>query len=113
MPEKDPFTYQLMTYVWVGFISLWGGTASYIRRVRMSQSKTYSVVEWIGEVVVSGLVGLMTFFLCEWANFDRLLSAVFIAITAHMGSRALLFGERILSQWAQRRFGINLDSQDK
>jgi len=106
MPEKDPSSYQVITYLWVVALSLWGGSASYIRRVRSMDVPRYSIVEFIGEVVIAAGVGVMTFFLCEWANVDQMLSAVFIAITAHMGSRALLIAEQVLERYVKRKFNI-------
>lgn len=106
MPEKDPLNYQLITYAWVALLSLWGGAASYIRRVRLMDKPRYSAVEFIGEIVISIGVGLITFFLCEWANIDSMLSAAFIAVTSHMGSRALLVGEQVLERWFKNKFGI-------
>lgn len=106
MPEKDPASYQMLTYLWVAALSFWGGSASYIRRVRAMDAPRYSVIEFIFEIIISGGVGLCTFFLCEWASVDQMLSAVFIAITAHMGSRALLIGEQIMQRWVKRKFDI-------
>lgn len=107
MPEKDPMTYELLTYVWVTVVSLWGGAASFIRRVRKMDQPRYSAVEFIGEIVISIGVGLITFFLCEWANMDRMLSAAFIAVASHMGSRALLVGEQVLERWVKHRLGVS------
>jgi hypothetical protein len=107
MPEKDPMTYELLTYVWVTVVSLWGGAASFIRRVRKMDQPRYSVIEFIGECVISIGVGLLTFFLCEWANLDRMLAAALIGVTAHMGSRALLIGEQVLERWVKNRLGVS------
>lgn len=106
MPDKDPSSYEVITYLWVILLSLWGGSASYIRRVRSMQIPRYSFVEFIGEVVIAAGVGVLTFFLCEWGNLDKMLSAVFIAITAHMGSRALLIAEQVLERYIKRKFNI-------
>lgn len=106
MIDKDPANYQLLTYLWVAALSLWGGAASFIRRVRAMDKPRYSIVEFIGEIVISIGVGLITFFLCEWADLDRMLSAAFIAVTSHMGSRALLVFEQVLERWFKNKIGI-------
>lgn len=105
-PEKDPANYELITYAWVILLSLWGGTAGYIRRVRSMVTPRYSIVEFVGEMVIASLVGLMTFYLCAWANIDNMLSAVFIAISGHMGSRALLIGDQIVERYVKRKFNL-------
>lgn len=101
--DKDPTSYQLLTYFWVMGISLWSGTAAYIRRVRAMNAPRYSIVEWIGELVVSGLIGVATFYLCEWASFDPLLGAVIIAISAGMGNRIIPWAEDALIAHLDRK----------
>lgn len=86
----------LLTYAWVIGLSLLGGAASFVRRVRSGQSKYSNIVELIGELVVSSFAGLVTFFLCQSAEFDGALSAAFIAISGHMGTRIIFKFESYL-----------------
>jgi hypothetical protein len=113
MPEKDPFNYAVVTYAWVLAISIWGGTAAFIRRVKLRAGGHFSIAEWVGECVISGFVGMITFWLCESAGIPPLMQAVCIAITAHMGSRAILMGERLLCKQIGRRLGLGLGGDDK
>lgn len=113
MPEKDPLNYAIMTYAWVLLISIWGGTAAFIRKVKTRAGGHFSIAEWVGECVISGFVGIITFWLCESSNISPLLSAALIAITAHMGSRALLMGERLLCKQIGRRLGLGLSIDEK
>jgi hypothetical protein len=117
VPYRDPTNYELITYAWVLLISVWGGTAAFIRRVRRRHNAVYSIAEWLGECCISGFVGVCTFYLCEFAGVDRTLTAVLIAITAHMGSRAVLLGETFLMRYIERKTGVNtsdaaLDAQN-
>jgi hypothetical protein len=57
----------------------------------------------IGELVVSAFAGLVTFFLCRTANFDEMLTAAFIAISGHMGTRIIFKFEAYLV----KRFGLD------
>ena len=93
MPDKDPTSYQLLTYLWVMLLAAWGGIASYIRRVRSGTAEKFSVMELIGEIVISGFTGVLTFWLCELAGFPGLLTAAFVGISGHMGSRAIALME--------------------
>lgn len=102
-PKHDPTTFSLLTYAWVFGLSLWGGLASFIAKYRRGHARAFNVAELLGELVISGLVGVMTFYLCTWANFDQLLTAALVAITGHMGSRALMRAEKALEAWAERR----------
>lgn len=92
-----------LTYGWVFGLSLLGGAASFVRRVRNGQSKYSNIVELIGELVVSSFAGLVTFFLCQSAGFDGALSAAFIAISGHMGTRVIFKFESYLV----RKFGLD------
>lgn len=89
MPEKDPTSYQLLTYLWVMILASWGGVASYIRRVKAGTAEKFSFIELIGEIVISAFAGVLTFWLCELAGFPGLLTAAFVGVSGHMGSRAI------------------------
>lgn len=99
MQEKVPtFTSiaDLLTYAWVFGLAMLGGAASFVRRVRSGESKYSNIVELIGELVVSAFAGLVTFFLCRSAAFDEMLTAAFIAISGHMGTRLIFMFEAYL-----------------
>lgn len=100
-PDKDPTTYSLITYAWVLFLAGWGGVVQYYRKVKMGLISRFSFAELIGEIFTSGLTGIITFFLCESAGIDQLMTAALVGITGHMGSRALFSFEH----WATKRFG--------
>jgi hypothetical protein len=94
MPEKDPLSYQFITYLWVIGLSSWGGVAGYIRKLKSGHSR-FSFAELIGELFISAFVGIVTFFMCAAARIDPVLSAAFVGISGHMGSRAILVFEKI------------------
>ncbi len=100
MPEKDPATYSMITYAWVIALAVWGGALTYMRKVRDGVTRRFSVMEFIGELSTSGFVGLLTFWLCEAANIDPLITAALVGISGHMGSRAIF----MIETWAQRRW---------
>lgn len=96
VPEKDPATYTVITYAWVMLLSTWGGVVSFIKRVRSGEAKPHNFMEFIGEIVTSGFAGVMTFYLCEAAGISPLLTAVFVGICGHMGTRAVFILEKIV-----------------
>lgn len=100
VPEKDPGNYSLLTYLWVFGWSTFGGLVSYLRKVREGIVHPISITEFVGEIVTSAFVGVITFWLCELAEFSPLLTAALVGISGHMGSRAIFLFE----QWAERRF---------
>lgn len=105
MPEKDPLSYELATYGWVTFISAWGGLASFFIKIKNGHVVRPSIAEFIGEIVIAGFVGVLTFFVCEAGGINPLLSASFIGISSHMGSRAILLFENGLRRKAELYIG--------
>ncbi len=101
MPIKDPSSYEAITYAWVFSLSSWGGIAGYIRKIKSGCAR-FSIAELIGEICISGFVGIITFFLCESAQIHQVLAAAVIGISSHMGSRAILTMERLLECIVQR-----------
>ncbi|PPK72672.1 LydA family holin superfamily III [Methylobacter tundripaludum] len=93
MPEKDPLSYTLLTYAWVFALSLFGGCVGYLRKVKAGIISRFSIHELLGELLISAFVGVITFYLCEYAQLPGPLSAAFIGISAHMGSRAIFIFE--------------------
>lgn len=102
MPEKDPTTYSLITYLWVLGVASMGGIAGYVRKVKAGSAEKFSIMEVVGEMFISGFTGLITFWFCESAGIDPLLTAAFVGISGHMGSRAIALFEDSL----KRRFGV-------
>jgi hypothetical protein len=98
--SPSPFTYDVLTYLWVIGLSILGGIVSFLRKLREGHARAFNIVEFVGEVFTSGFAGLLTFWLCQAGNIDPLLTAVFIGIAGHMGSRALF----LIEKWAEARF---------
>ena len=94
---KSPEGYGLITYLWVLGLAMWGGVAGFMSKVKNGSVRPFSLMEFIGEIVVSGLVGVCTFFLCEWAGLDQLFTAAAVGITGHMGSRGVMLLERVIT----------------
>ncbi len=109
MPEKDPTTYSMLTYTYVIGLSVWSGVSSYLHKVRRGVCSRFSFTELIGELVTSALAGVLTFWLCELSDIDPLMSAGLIAISGHMGARAIFMFEQMI----EKRYGIKLpDDKD-
>lgn len=96
MPQNDPANYSLITYVWVLLLSIWGGVVNFIQKVRRGESHRWSITELIGEIVIAGFAGIITFYLCEASGIDKLITAAMVGISGHMGSRAIFMMEKHL-----------------
>lgn len=106
MIDKDPSTYGWLTYFWVTGLGAWGGLVSFYRKLRAGKARPFNVVELIGELTTSAFAGLITFWLCEAAEIQPLVTAAFVGITGHMGSRAIF----LIESWAEDHFGRATDS---
>lgn len=90
-------------YIWLVILALWGGTASYISRLKQNHGMAFSLAEWIGELTISGFAGLIMAYLCTEMHMSWYLTAVATAITGHMGGRALFMIEIFI----RSRLGLN------
>lgn len=102
MPEKDPTTYSVLTYAWVLLLSSWGGFVSFMKKRRDGIARPFNFAEFFGDIAASALAGVITFYLCEAADTPQLMAAALVAISGHMGGRALF----IFEKWMERRYPI-------
>ena len=105
MIDKDPFGYSVVTYVWVLLLAIWGGVVNFIQRLKRGEAKAHNIVELIGEVVISAFVGVVTFYLRELSDFPQILTAALVAISGHMGTRALFVFERAVEKIIKNKAG--------
>ncbi|CAB4202313.1 LydA-like holin [uncultured Caudovirales phage] len=97
MPEKF-LDYSFITIFWVSGLAIMGGIANYAKKVNDKIIKRFSLFELIGEVFISGFVGIITFLLCESAHIDLKLTAALVGISGHMGSRAIFLIEQVVNK---------------
>lgn len=102
MPEKDPTNYPMIMYVWVVALAAWGGVVNYISKVRSGAARRFNFAELLGEIVTSGFVGVLVFWICEYYQVPPLASAPIIGIAGHYGARTIWVIERFL----ERRYGM-------
>jgi len=103
MIEKDPSSFEWFTYAWVVFVAMWGGVVAFLRKVNSGSVRPFNLTELLGEVFTSGFAGVITFWLCESAGVDKLLSAALVGISGHMGNRAIFLFELYIAEWLRIR----------
>ena len=116
MPEKDPYNSalfvelmrQVMPYLSTIFLSTWGGLVNHITKLRSGEEK-FQAKELIFDLVGSTFAGLITFYFCRASSVSETMSAVLIAISGHMGTRAIAGFETLY----KRVIGIEDDEQNK
>lgn len=89
-----------MGYFWMIALAIWGGTASYITRIRKAKMP-FSIVELIGEWAISGFVGVITALACYKLQFDFVTTSACAGIAGHMGARAIGMFEHYLTERAK------------
>lgn len=103
--ELTPTAFSLLTYAWVFGISILGGVVNFVRKVRDGETRAFRFTEFLGEIVTSGFAGLITFYLCKAGGIGELMTAVFVGVAGHMGSRAIFRLERFVERWFDSRAG--------
>jgi hypothetical protein len=98
-------------YLWWVLMSVWGGTAAYVGRLKRSGQR-FSLVELVGEWSISGFSGMVTAYICQSSGFSFYVTAAAAGIAGHMGGRLIFLMERALSRYIERRFGIKPESMD-
>lgn len=103
---KDPTSYSWLTYAWVVVWSVLGGLVSWYGKIKSGAARPFNIAELFGEIATSAFAGLTTFWVCEWGGVAPLLSAVFIGIAGHMGTRFVFWMERVLEKHLSEKFGM-------
>lgn len=98
-------------FLWFFLIAVWGGTASYVSRLRKSKAP-FSIMELIGEWTVSAFAGLITALFCSELQFSFYVTAAAAGIAGHMGGRAIALTERALLAFLEKRTGVSFN-EDK
>lgn len=93
-------------YIWFALLALWGGTVSYISRVRRNNAP-FSFVELIGEWTISAFAGVMTALICQELEFSLILTAALAGISGHMGGRAIY----MLEQFVCKKMGLPMNNR--
>lgn len=105
MSDKDPMQLGLVTYAWIVGLSMMGGFVSFMHKLRDGSVRAFNMTEFVGELCTSAFAGIITYYLCEYANFPPLLTGALVGVSGHMGNRALLLFERYLAEKFEKKDG--------
>ena len=98
MPDKDPTTWALGTWVLALSMALGGGLVNWYARIKRGHSRAFNFVELIGEIFTSGFVGLGVFmFLSSWDQPAGACAAA-AGVSGHMATRLLFAIERAIER---------------
>lgn len=95
MPN-NPDNLNIITWVWVIAVSILGGTVRTLSSIKTGMTVIDFMRRWTIDIIVSAFIGVITFFLCSSADFNPMLTAALVGISAHMGTRAIVLLEEVL-----------------
>ena len=97
----------VVLWTWMILLSIFGGVVSYLQK--LAYGHKFSWVIFLSEIATSAFVGVLTFLLCDEANFSLEITAALIGISGHMGTRALYkiekFRDRLLGEEHENKSG--------
>lgn len=99
MIDQDPSNLPFRQYGFVLGIALFGGVVSWFRKVRKGEIAVNSIMHLIGELTTASFAGLIAFWFCVYINAPGPLMACIVAISGHMGTKAITLFE----EWAGKK----------
>jgi hypothetical protein len=101
-PDKGPLDYTVLTYAWVIFLSMFGGFASFVVKLKEGKVRAFNITELVGDLVISAFAGIITFYLCQSAGFGNTFTAALVGISGHMGGRAIHLFEKFMENFVRK-----------
>lgn len=96
MPEKDPTTWGLATWLLALGMAFGGGIVNWYAKVKRGHTRAFNIIELIGEIFTSGFVGLAVFMALDAWSQPMGLCAAAAGVTGHMATRFLFAVERAI-----------------
>lgn len=93
---------QVGNLLWLVLFAMWGGTVSYISRIKTGEVPNPNLLGFLGEMLISGFVGLLSMYICSELTLSWQTTAVVVGISGHMGARLIPFAEG----WILKRMGF-------
>lgn len=101
--ESGPFVMSnLVPSLWMALIAMAGGYVSFRQKIKKGTARVVNLTEFVGEMFTSALVGLATFWICRGFDVNPWLTAAGVAISGHMGARAIFLAEKWLEEFVDR-----------
>ena len=94
MPEKDPTTWNLATWILVMSMAAGGGIVNWYARVKQGHTRAFNFIELLGEIFTSGFVGLGVFMLADAWDQPIGVCAAAAGVGGHMATRLLFAVEQ-------------------
>ncbi len=95
--DNGPFVIKnLIPTLWMLAVAVSGGIVSFYQKVKAGKARAINIAELFGEMFLSGFVGIVTFWICRAYGVNEFLTAAGVAISGHMGARAIFLIEHAI-----------------
>lgn len=97
--ENGPFTIKnLIPTLWMAGIAMVGGYVNFRTKVQQGSARAWNLTELLGEMFVSGVVGVVAFWIFKGFEVNPYLTAAGVAISGHLGSRGIFMAEKAIEK---------------
>lgn len=103
MPEKDPTTWGLATWLLALGMSAAGGVLNWYAKVKAGRTRAFNIIELVGEVFTSAFVGLGAFMALDGIGQPMSVCAAAAGVAGHMATRLLFLIEQQIEERMRRR----------
>ena len=102
-PDAGPLASSNLTAtVIMVLIAIMGGIANFWQKLQSGKVRIFNLAEFLGEIFISGVAGLLAYWLFKGMGLNEYLTAAGVGIVGHMGSRAIFIAENWLEARAKR-----------
>lgn len=98
MPVKDPTNWTLGTWFLALGMAFGGGFVNWYAKVKAGHTRAFNMIELIGEIFISGFVGLLVFMALDAWEQPIGLCAAAAGVSGHMATRLLFALERAIER---------------
>jgi len=100
--ETGPFDLKnIVPTVYMALIAMLGGYVNFRQKMKAGSTRGWNLTELIGEMVVSAFAGVLTFWVCRGFDINPWLTAAGVAISGHLGARAIFMAEQVIEKKAE------------
>lgn len=88
--------------LWMAAIAAAGGWVNFQQKVKAGHARAFNFAELAGELFISASVGIVTYWICKGFGVNEWLTAAGVAVSGHMGARAIFLAEKTVEQIAEK-----------
>ena len=87
----------------MAIVAMAAGAMSFYRKWKEGRVRAFNITELVGEIVVSGICGVVGYWILKGFEVNPYLTAAGVAIIGHMGTRAIFIAEQAIEKVVDRK----------